>query len=138
VLRQCVLASGAIFMTLGCGLLIHAGVPVAARILLVVGWIGHCVWQMRRQALGHAAVVAIRLSADGLVTLIGPGGHWQRARLITGTIILDRVAWLRLARPGHGSHGELCRASRVGAANWHRFRLISAQAGPGLGNQGRA
>ena len=137
LMRQCVLASGSILALVGAWLLATAGLPPGLRIGIVLLWLIDSGRRLYAHRQGFRAVAAIRLSSDGAVEVISPGGRSLPARLVTGTVIHRHVAWIRLERTRR-CHGELLRRSWIGLADWHRLCLIRAQSLQGFGHHGPA
>ena len=123
-------------MLYGAGLILHMGMPVLVRILLVPGWIGLVAWELVRQGRGAVRVARIRVFADGEMTVCDRQGRNCCVRLLAGTLVLPGLAWLRLEFPDGNKYGELV-APRTGKdKQWHRFMLIWQQIGPVFGRTG--
>ena len=138
LLRRVVLISGGVCALTGASLLATASLPYPLRFVLSLLWLADCWRRLRAQVAGHRAVTAVRLAADGKVAVISPLGRARPASLVTGTVLHQRLAWLRLRRPGGGYHGEALRRTWLGETDWHRLCLIRRQADGGFGHHGGA
>jgi hypothetical protein len=75
---------------------------------------------------GYAGGGALRIAADGQVLRQCHERHggWQPARLCPGSVVLPRVAWLRIDPPGARPYAELVRAERQESEEWRRLQVI--------------
>jgi hypothetical protein len=113
------------------------GVGTAGRVLLAVCWCGDAaisLYCFRRAAMRLAV---IRISTGGLQVL-RQDGRLIDARLLTGTTIMRRLAWLRMAGTDGIRYQELVLAGRTDPAEWHRLQLVWQLRDNGFGHTGAA
>ena len=76
---------------------------------------------------GMSRIYRIRIRADGSVSAVGFAGATQPLTLMPGSIVLDRLAWLRL-RFGDGLRcGELLAGNAAENEQWRRLLVIWRQ-----------
>ena len=136
--RRLVWWSGAALACVGAGLLAATPIPVFLRILLLVIWLWDCVRSFRRLWRGWQRVECLRLSSAGTVQVVGHGESPVAVRLLTGTTVTRRVAWLRFARPGGPLQTELLLAANAEVLVWQRFQLIWRLCRESFGHPGTA
>lgn len=104
------------------------------RYCLALIWLLDCLWQGWHMYRNASGVTGIALDSDGNVTLLGGNGERRQARLLTGTWVLPRLAWLRVRGQDGFCHGELFAARRSGPETWHRLQLLWQQARESFGH----
>ena len=97
----------------------HPGYAAAATVL----WLGDCLSSLGRQWRGTRRVTGLRMRSDGSIALF-VGGQSISATLASGTVVLERVAWLRIRGPDGSRYGELLLARHAEAEAWQRFQLL--------------
>ncbi len=123
VLRRLVFASGLIFGVAGAVLLVRLPLDLWLRGIACSGWVACCARQHLRLRRGYRDIAEIRVGANGFETR-DRSGEWHPARLLPGSFVLRRVAWLRLERPGRACHVELLRGGAAGCNDWRRLQVI--------------
>ena len=124
LLRRIVLASGALLTV--AGILVITTLPVAPswRWLAAGAW---CLGGLREVLLiagGYRRYGRIRIDSAGAIRLQGPGGDWTVAELRAGSVVLQRLAWLRFRLPDGSGCGELLRGDTFEDEHWRRFQLV--------------
>ncbi len=122
-LRQCVLF---------CGYAAVAGIPILLamplswllKVPLALAWLFECRRELLNFRQGTARLHELRLDAAGKVTVIGPDGSIGPATLLSGSMVLQRLAWLRVRFADGRKHGELFRPRSRLDADWHRLQLL--------------
>ncbi len=80
---------------------------------------------------GYKRFRRLRIYATGEVDLQGSDGKWCSAKILSGSVVLSRIAWLRLA-PERGGHcAELVRGRSSESDAWRRFQVIWRHLGAG-------
>ncbi len=111
----------------------HPGYAAVATVL----WLGDCLWSLGRQWQGTRRVTGLRLKSDGSIALFA-GGRAVSATLASGTVVLQRVAWLRIRGPDGSRYGELLLARHAESEAWQRFQLLWQQANKAFSGPPRA
>jgi hypothetical protein len=111
----------------GLALILHTGLPASLRACLALGWLLRVMVELAHQARGTRHSVAVRLTAERALSVIDAAGTGRRARLLPGSVVIRRVAWLRIELPNGCRYGELLPRAASRAADWHRLQLIWQQ-----------
>ena len=122
------LAGCAAFL-IGLHLLIRLPASMPVRLALVVLWIIGSVRGLSRQSRGVHRIRAIRLEV-GAVTVMDRRGRQTPARIMSGSIVLPRLAWLRLRLADGLICGELLRGDATVCVHWRHLQILWRQ-GPG-------
>jgi hypothetical protein len=109
------------------GLLITV-MPLAltVRILFAALWLGSGLLELRSMALGMARLEAIRIAPDGRVCGLSEGGI-EPLELLPGSVVLARVAWLRIRFADGLRYGELLTGNPRRCRNWRCLQLVWRQ-----------
>ena len=123
-LRRVVMLCGASAMA--GGLLSIAVLPVAwhARVLLGLCWglvSGRELWLI---AKAHKRCAGLRLDADGQVLVRDGHGGGTAATIEPGSVVLQRLAWLRFRTVSGHRHAELLRRKSMKNNDWRRLQVI--------------
>lgn len=124
LLRRIVLATGAVLGITGCLLIATLPISTAWRIAAVIAWSASSARELWLLYRAWQACLAIRISADGQVTILGEGDAWRPARLVSGGVLLSRLGWLRLQAAGGPVFAELVRGDRRTSPDWRRLHVI--------------
>lgn len=73
---------------------------------------------------GAARLHGLRLDASGTVRGITPDGRIECLELLSGSLVLKRLAWLRLRFPDGLAYGEFLRGDPGHDPQWRRLGLI--------------
>lgn len=128
MLRRIVLASGAVLALAGIPLILILPVAPALRALSVSVWLVMMAIELSRARRAWYACHALRFFADGTVVVLNPERIWQPATLISGSVLLRNLGWIRLsvALPS-GKRlvlGECLRGDGSESADWRRLQVI--------------
>ena len=101
-------------------------VPVhwALRLAATVAWIFAGGRELVIIYRGYRHYRLIRLYSPGQVSLQTTAGDWRAAELISGSIVLPGVAWLRMRTRDGRLHRELLIGKARGDDGWRRFQVI--------------
>ncbi len=108
------------------GLVLVALLPVLPAWRLVLGliWLLDCLRELHSLRLGRARVDTIVLDSKGHIAAIDGYGERLELALLTGSMVLPSLAWIRVKwRDGTG-YGELLTRWHAGPENWHRLQLL--------------
>lgn len=122
-LRALVLASG--IGLAAAGVLAVSFVPVAPgwRVLLAAAWSVLAACELVRLRHRCVSVTAYRVYADGSLDLLHAEGA-RSGRLMAGSVLYERVGWLRVALPDGGTWGELVAGNCRKNKGWRRLQVI--------------
>jgi hypothetical protein len=79
--------------------------------------------ELARLERGFRACDAIQLLHDGSARILG-NGAWSDARLESGSLVLHRLAWLRLRTADGARVTELLRGEARLCGDWRRLQVI--------------
>ena len=123
-LRRLVLGSGVCLLLLGLIVIAAMSISAVARLGLAIAWTLLAAHQLRGLARYYAGARKIVVHADGSAT-VGVGDHtWHAATILPGSIVLDRVAWLRIGIDGAPTGGELLAGNARENKEWRRLQVI--------------
>ena len=137
-LRPRVMLSGALAVIAGIALVIHMPLGILPRLAFVMALLvggGAELWALSR---GSARVARIGLNQLGDVWVIDAVGQKRPVRLLRGSMVLSRHAWLRIRFENGRKYAELVSGNAVQDEQWHRFQLIWKQARQIIGRAGRS
>jgi hypothetical protein len=99
--------------------------PVAPywRVLLASAWGALAAFELVRLRRRSAPVSAYRVYADGSVDLLQADGA-SAGRLMPGSVLYERVGWLRVAAVDGGAWGELVAGNCRKNKGWRRLQVI--------------
>ncbi len=119
------------------GFMLIVFLPLAPvwRILLAAGWVGESFRELRGLARGAARLKRLRLDADGNIAGLGPDGRFEALTLLSGSMVLPRLGWLRLRFPDGSRYGELLRGDPSRDLEWQRLQLIWRHSRTAFGRQ---
>ncbi len=109
------------------GLLI-ALLPVVlpVRLVLAASWFTAGLLEVRAMALGMARVERIRITFDGRVSGLAEGAV-EPLQVLPGSVVLARLAWLRIRFADGLSYGELLAGDPRTSPAWRRLQLVWRQ-----------
>lgn len=118
------LATGAVLFLAGLALVPVVAVPAALKGVLAMAWAGLCGREYRGLRRGYASGGILRIAAGGQLERRRRDGTWEPARLCAGSVVLPRVAWLRIEPRDGPPYAELVRANSHGSEDWRRLQVI--------------
>ncbi len=107
-------------------LLMRLPLPVPVRVLLIALWLYTGLRQLGRHSRGMQRVKAIRL-LEGEATVIDRQGRQSPVRIMSGSVVLPRLAWLRLKCPDGLEYCELLRGDATQNEQWRRLQILWRQ-----------
>lgn len=112
--------------------------PIAiwVRALLLAAFAWQCRRDICRQARGYARIARLCIDSAGEVQGRGPLGQTYQLRLCSGSMVLPRLAWLRLEFADGHRYGELIYGNSAESAEWHGLQLIWEQRRASFGRAG--
>lgn len=136
-LRRVVILAACTSLLIGIALVIRLPIPAWARFGLAVLWISASLWDIGRISRGNQRVRFIRLTV-GQAAVVDRQGREEPVQIMSGSVVLPRLAWLRLKWRDGLIGGELIRGDPAGHQHWRRLQILWRQ-GPGtFGGRGLA
>ena len=123
-MRMLVLASGLLLGVLGFVMLSLVDAAVDQRVILGLAWLFLMARELWRHGLAYSRNGILRISAGGRTEVQVPGGDWRPAELCSGSIVLSRLAWLRVSTADGARYAELLRGLSRESEDWRRFQVI--------------
>jgi hypothetical protein len=109
---------------LGVALILATPLHPAAKMLGSSGYLLLSLWEFLRLSRGFARCCRLRVTEGGGLSLLDPDGNWQAARLLPGSVVLRKVAWIR-CKTEQGHHcAELIRGNCRESKDWRRLHVI--------------
>jgi hypothetical protein len=128
-LRRLVLSAA--WAALLVGTILIVGLPVVLWLKVPFGgaWVASCLAELHRFTRSACRIDRIRIGADGSVAGFDRSGGRHALRLLQGSIVLRRAAWLRLEFGDGLRYGELLAGNALTSEQWRRLQLIWRQHG---------
>jgi hypothetical protein len=105
------------------------------RIALLLVWLADSLRELHALRCGSARVRRLRLNQCGEITAESPCGSQLPMTLLSGSMVLRRVAWLRLRFPDNRRYAELICGNPAKEPAWHRLQLIWQHSGRAFGRK---
>ncbi len=128
-LRLIVLASAACLALAGTLIALRLPAAPPARGALLIGWCWLCGRELLQLASSFARLRALCIDATGSIRLSEPDGTQVPATLMPGSIVLDRIAWLRCLTADGRIVTEPFRGAARTSRDWRRLKVIWRHAG---------
>ena len=123
-LRRVVVASGVAFAVLGELVIFSLDLGLEWRLAGALLWALSAARELYVITDRYKRFRRVRIDATGEVTLQDSDGEWCSAKLLSGSIVLARFAWLRLAPEQGLSYPEPLRGDASENEAWRRFQVI--------------
>ena len=81
-------------------------------------------FELQRLRRGQRYCQAIRIFSDGGVEILDPAGDWVPGRLLSGSLVLQTIGWLRLTTDDGMSLVETVRGDARECEQWRRLQVI--------------
>ena len=137
-LRQLVQLTGLLFCAAGCAAIGCMDLSWSWRTVCIAAWIGDCGRTLYRHQRAARRVAVIRIDAEGGISGRAADGTAVRLRLMTGSVVLSKIAWLRLRLDDGSEFAQLLAARRIQIEAWHGLQLIWQQCRESFGQSCRA
>ena len=108
----------------GLVLVILLAVAIPVKGLLAITWIGLCGYEWLALWRGYATGGKLRIAAGGRVERQRGDGTWEPASLCAGSVVLPRIAWLRVVPQRGRPYAELVCSGNHGSEDWRRLQVI--------------
>jgi len=99
-------------------------VHFALRVAGAVAWAVSSGIELVRLQRAYSRYVGLRVGHDGAMYLRKTGDGWQVARLLPGSVLLRRTAWIRVQSERGEVFAELLRGECRHSPSWRRLQVI--------------
>ena len=124
VLRRWVLASGILLSVIGALLIVTLPVATAIRLLLLITWLAWHGRETRMLLLAYGCYRGIELNEHGELALLDRHGQRHAGRLLPGSLVLRRIAWIRVRDARGRVFAEPLRGRCGETRAWRRLQVI--------------
>ena len=129
LLRQVVMLAACAALLTGFALLIHLPIAPWARLGLAILWLVSQSREISRLARGAGRVKELRIG-KAAATVVDRQGREEPVRILSGSVVLPKLAWLRLRLPDGLICSELLRGDPASNKQWRHLQILWRQ-GPG-------
>ncbi|TFG41924.1 MAG: hypothetical protein E4H42_00850 [Chromatiales bacterium] len=123
-LRIFVLTSGRLLIAGGLVLILTLDISAQLRVAASLVWLAYGRFEMRRVERGFLSCAAIRIHSGGEFELQNVDQEWVSATLLSGSVVLQKIAWLRLRTANGTQCAELLRGDARKSHDWRHFQVI--------------
>lgn len=106
------------------------------KFVLVCLWLVRCLLELRSQVRGASRIDRIRICPTGSLEGLSGRGTVEPLTLLSGSVVLSRVAWLRLRLNDGLQYGELLTGNPRRDEQWRRLQLNWRQRAAAFGAPG--
>ena len=99
-------------------------IDVVFRAVGCLVWVAIGRFELRRLEKGFDACKAIRIDSSGDAMILDGDDNWVPARLLTGSVLLRKLAWIRLQDRNGRIILELIGGDARQSQNWRRLQVI--------------
>lgn len=131
-LRKFVMLAGCVALLIGIALLMRLPIPPWIRAALAAIWMTGSVWEISRLSRGAGRIREIRVGIAWAAVLTNRG-KVEPVRIMSGSFVLPRLAWLRLRLADGLIVGELLRGDPATAEQWRRLQILWRQGSVSFG-----
>jgi len=124
VLRAFVVLSGIGLSVIGVLLILLLPLHPVARVVGSGAWLYASWWEIATLVRGFTCCGRLQMAVGGLLTYLDRNGHWCGARLLPGSAVLPRLAWIRYETEGGHRSAELLRGNCRESGDWRRLQVI--------------
>ena len=118
------LVSGGVLCLAGLGFVPMLSLPVPLKLFLAATWLALCGFEWHAFRRGYARSRRLRITVGGSVERQSLDGTWKPATLGAGSVVLPRVAWLRIEPRGMQPYAELVTGDCRRSEEWRRLQVI--------------
>jgi hypothetical protein len=123
-LRIVVSTSGRLLIAAGLALILVLAIDVALRVAGCLVWVALGRFELRRLEQGFDACKLIRIDSSAEIAILNGDGNWVPATLLTGSVLLRKLGWMRLKDQRGQSFLELIRGDARQSQDWRRLQVI--------------
>jgi len=117
------------------GALLILGLPLrpVVKLTMLGLWLYRGSCELRNRLRGMSRLDRIRIEPSGRVTADRGTGAREPLVLLSGSVVLTRMAWLRVRFPDGLQYGEMLLGNAGRDEQWRRLQLIWRQGMPAFG-----
>lgn len=123
-LRLVVSTSGRCLIAAGLVVILVLAADVAPKAAGCLVWLLIGRFELQRLEQGFDACKAIRIDSSGEAMILGDDENWVPARLLSGSVLLRKLAWMRLQDQSGRIYLELISGDARQSQNWRRLQVI--------------
>ncbi len=123
-LRLIVISCGRLLAAAGLILILMLPVAAGLRFVGCLIWLAWSWLELRRYHQGYATYRRIRIRVGADLQLLNGEHEWVAARLLTGSVLLQRIGWLYLETADGRRFAELVRGDCRESDDWRRLQVI--------------
>jgi len=116
--------SGRLLIAAGLALILVLDIDVVLRVAGCLVWVLAGRFELRRLEQGFDACKAIRIDSSGEAMILNSEENWMPATLLTGSVLLRRLAWIRLQDQSGQIFLELISGDARQSQDWRRLQVI--------------
>ena len=124
LLRKIVLLAGGLLGVAGCLLIVTLPLSTALRVLGVISWSLFTLRELLDLRGAWAGCIGLKFVANGEVGILDSDHEWHPVQLVSGSILLQSMGWLRLKTTGGNVFAELVRAEHQPSREWRHLQVI--------------
>jgi len=123
-LRLIVITCGRLLAAAGFVLILVLPLAAGLRFTGCLIWLAWSWLELRHYHQAYATYCGIRIHVGAGVQLLNNDGEWVPARLLTGSVLLQRIGWLHLQTSDGRQFAELIRGDCRESNDWRRLQVI--------------
>jgi hypothetical protein len=123
-LRIIVLTSGRLLIAAGLVLILTLDLDASLRAAGSLIWLTLGRFELQGVQRGFDSCTAIRVFSDGQIKVLNNDQEWMSGTLQSGSLVLPKLAWLRLQAANGTAFAELLRGDARESQNWRRMQVI--------------
>ncbi len=130
-LRRAVVVAGAATAVIGLAIISAMDLARCWRLAAALAWCVASAHELFVITSGYKRFRGLRIYETGDIELLGADGRWCAAKALSGSVVLQRIAWLRLAPEKGRAYAEIVRGNSAEDEAWRRFQVIWRHLGAG-------
>jgi hypothetical protein len=124
LLRKIVLLAGALHGVAGSLLIVSLPMSTVLRVLGVILWSLTTLRELFELRGAWSRCIGLKFVANGEVGVLDFDNEWHPAQLVSGSILLRSMGWLRLKTATGNVFAELVRAKHQPPRDWRHLQVI--------------
>lgn len=117
-------AAAVLVLLLGLGVILFLPLALGWRVAAALLWSLLACRDLVQLEYARGRCAKIRVFPQGQVLLYGSDGRLRDASIVSGSIVLRRLAWLRMRLPNGCCYSALLRGNSRESQQWRRLQVI--------------